>query len=158
MGTLIVQHMPPGFTRSLAGRLDAGSPLRVLEAEGGEILDPRTALIAPGGRHLRLTAEGRTRLTDEDEIGGLRPRADLLIEDAARVFAQRLLLVVMTGMGQDALAGAAAVKRHGGRVLIESEETCAVFGMPRAVRDAELADAVVPLGELADAICEEAAA
>jgi two-component system chemotaxis response regulator CheB len=99
VGTLIVQHMPPGFTRSLASRLDAASQLNVREAEGGEILDPRTALLAPGGLHLRITDEGRTKLSDEPEIGALRPRADLTIEDAARVFGERLLLVVMTGMG-----------------------------------------------------------
>ena len=158
IGTLIVQHMPPGFTRSLAGRLDAGANLTVREAEGGEILDPRVAYIAPGGQHLRLSQDGRTKLTDEPEIGALRPRADLTIEDAARVFGERTLLVVMTGMGQDGLAGARAVKRHGGRILVEAQETCTVYGMPRAVNEADLADDVVPLGDLATAIAAEAAA
>ena len=156
VGTLIVQHMPPGFTKSLAARLDASSKLNVREAEGGEILDPRTALLAPGGSHLRITDEGRTKLSDEPEIGALRPRADLTIEDAARVFGDRLLLVVMTGMGNDGLAGAEAVKRHGGRIIAEAQESCTVYGMPRAVHDAKLTDDVVPLGELAHAITNEA--
>ena len=156
IGTLVVQHMPPGFTKSLAARLDAASQLNVREAEGGEILDPRTALIAPGGRHLRVTDAGRTRLSDEAEIGALRPRADLTIEDAARVFGERLLLVVMTGMGNDGLAGAEAVKRRGGRIIVESRETCTVYGMPRVIHDAKLSDDVVPLGDLAAAIADEA--
>jgi len=158
MGTLIVQHMPPGFTRSLATRLNDGSALEVREAEGDEILDPRVALIAPGGRHLRVSAEGRTSLSDEPEIGALRPRADLMIADAAEVFGARTVLVVMTGMGQDGLIGAQAVRRHGGRILVEAESSCTVYGMPRAVEEAQLADAVLPLPELAEAIRQEAAA
>jgi two-component system chemotaxis response regulator CheB len=158
IGTLIVQHMPPGFTRSLAGRLDQISELEVREAEGGELLDPRVALIAPGGQHLRVAPDGRTRLTDEPEIGALRPRADLMIKDAAQVFRERTLLVVMTGMGSDGLIGAEAVREYGGRILVEARESCTVYGMPRAVEEAKLADAVLPLGELARAISEEAAA
>jgi two-component system chemotaxis response regulator CheB len=156
IGTLIVQHMPPGFTSSLAARLDLAAELNVREAGGGEILDPRTALIAPGGRHLRLSEEGRTTLSDEPEVGGLRPRADLTIVDAARLYRERLLLVVMTGMGSDGLRGAESVRHQGGRVLAEAEESCTVYGMPRAVQEADLADAVVPLDQLADAIAAEA--
>ncbi len=156
VGTLIVQHMPAGFTESLAKRLDACSPLTVREAAGGETLDPRTALLAPGGRHLRLTPDGRTTLTDEPAVGGLRPRADLLIEDAARVYRERLLLVVLTGMGNDGLRGANEVRRRGGRILIEAEESCTVYGMPRAIADSGLADAVLDLDRLADAITAEA--
>jgi two-component system, chemotaxis family, protein-glutamate methylesterase/glutaminase len=158
MGTLIVQHMPPGFTRSLAVRLNHNSALSIREAEGGEILDPRCALIAPGGKHLRISAGGRTMLTEEDEVAGLRPRADLLITDLARILGERLLLVVMTGMGSDGLAGAVEVRRHGGRIIAQARESCTVYGMPRAVHEARLTDAVVPLHELADAIVSEAAA
>jgi two-component system, chemotaxis family, protein-glutamate methylesterase/glutaminase len=156
IGTLIVQHMPAGFTRSLAARLDATSKLTVREAEGGEIMDPRTALIAPGGRHLRIAGDGRTRLSDEAEIGGLRPRADLTIADAARTFGERLLLVVLTGMGSDSLLGAREVRRLGGRILAEAPQTCAVHGMPRAVVEANLSDGVLPLDGLAAVIAEEA--
>ncbi len=158
IGTLIVQHMPPGFTRSLAARLDQASALQVREADGGELLDPAVALIAPGGKHMRVSADRRVRLTDEPEIGALRPRADLMISDAAEVFGERTLLVVMTGMGNDGLVGAEAVKRRGGRVLVEAASTCTVYGMPRAIEEAKLADEVLPLHELAEAIAEEAAA
>lgn len=158
LGTLIVQHMPAGFTASLAARLNQSAKLEVREAQGRELLDPRVALIAPGGKHLRLTSDGRTSLTDEPEIGGLRPRADLTIEDAASYFAERTVLVVLTGMGNDGLKGAAAIRRRGGRILSQTRETCTVYGMPRAVAEANLTDEVLPLDELADAIAQEASA
>jgi two-component system chemotaxis response regulator CheB len=156
-GTVIVQHMPPGFTASLAERLDRSSALAVREAKGGELVEPGAALLAPGGSHLRLDAGGAVRLSVEDAVGGLRPRADLTIADAARIWGDHLLLVVMTGMGRDGLAGAEDVKRRGGRVLVEAESTCAVYGMPRAVVEAGLADEIVELGDLAAAIASEAA-
>ena len=108
------------------------------------MLDPGTLLLAPGGQHLRLSDDRRLRLTDEAPEGGLRPRADFTIQDAARSFGRRLVLVVPTGMGKDGLDGAHAVKRMGGRVLAEAESTCTVYGMPRAVAEARLADRVGP--------------
>jgi two-component system chemotaxis response regulator CheB len=155
LGTMIVQHMPPGFTTSLAARLDRGSPLNVREAEGGESWDPTVALVAPGGRHLRLGAGGHTTLSDEAPLGGLRPRADLLIEDAARKWGDRLTLVVLTGMGNDGLRGAKEVHRLGGRILVEAEQTCTVYGMPRAIVEANLADDILPLDQMAVAIAAE---
>ncbi|HEY4095273.1 MAG TPA: chemotaxis-specific protein-glutamate methyltransferase CheB [Baekduia sp.] len=154
-GGMIVQHMPAGFTASLAQRLDRGSTLNVVEAGGGEKLRPDTLILAPGGSHLRLADDGTARLTDEAAIGGLRPRADLTIVDAARIYRERLLLVVMTGMGKDGLDGAREVRAHGGRILAEAESTCTVYGMPRAIVEAGLADDVFPLGELAEAIAAE---
>ena len=155
-GTLIVQHMPPGFTASLATRLDGSSKLTVREAAGGELLDPSVALIAPGGSHLRLGDDRRTLLNDDAPEGGLKPRADHTIEDAARLFGNRLLLVVLTGMGRDGLRGAKAVKAAGGTVLVEAENTCTVYGMPRAIAEAGLADEVLDLGDLPAAIAREA--
>jgi two-component system, chemotaxis family, protein-glutamate methylesterase/glutaminase len=152
---LIVQHMPPGFTASLASRLDAGSPLSVRESAGGEALRPDVALLAPGGSHLRLGDDRRTALSDAAPEGGLRPRADLTIADAARLYGSRVVLVVLTGMGRDGLEGARAVRAAGGRILAEAEETCTIFGMPRAVAEAGLADHVLPLGELGAAIARE---
>jgi len=156
-GLVIVQHMPAGFTASLAARLDNASHLAVSEARGGERMSPTTALVAPGGRHLRLREGGLVALTEEPEIGGLRPRAALTIRDAAQVFGERLLLVVLTGMGKDGLEGAREVKKAGGRILAEAESTCTVFGMPRAVAEAGLADSLLPLHELHEAIATEAA-
>ncbi|MGH2856185.1 MAG: CheB methylesterase domain-containing protein, partial [Solirubrobacteraceae bacterium] len=155
LGTMIVQHMPAGFTASLAARLDRSSALTVCEAAGGEAWNPAVALIAPGGRHLRLAPGGAARLSDEDPLGGLRPRADLLIEDAAAKWGERLTLVVLTGMGSDGLRGAREVRRHGGRIIAEAEQTCTVYGMPRAIIEANLADAVLPLDQIPAAIVDE---
>jgi two-component system chemotaxis response regulator CheB len=157
-GGLVVQHMPPGFTAALAARLDRTSALHVREARDGDVVRRDDVLVAPGGSHMHLLTGGLIRLAaDEDAIGGLRPRADLTIVDAAQHFGRRLLLVVLTGMGKDALAGAHAVKRAGGRVLVEAESTCAVYGMPRAVSEARLADAVLALHDLPAAIAAECA-
>jgi two-component system, chemotaxis family, protein-glutamate methylesterase/glutaminase len=155
-GTLIVQHMPAGFTASLAARLDAASSLDVREAAGGEALAPGAALLAPGGVHLRLGTDRHARLSDDDPVGGLRPRADFTIEDAAKLYGSRTLLVVLTGMGKDGLEGARAVRAVGGRVICEAESSCTVYGMPRAVAEAGLADEVLPLDELPAAIAREA--
>jgi two-component system chemotaxis response regulator CheB len=157
-GTLIVQHMPAGFTGSLAARLDKMSPLRVREAVLGDALEPGTALVAPGGSHLRLDDARQARLTDDAPVGGLRPRADLTIADVAAAWGERTLLVVLTGMGRDGAQGARAVRAAGGRVICEAAESCTVYGMPRAVIEDGLADLVLPLGELAEAIVAEAGA
>src|SRR4051812_15239744 len=157
-GTLIVQHMPAGFTGSLAARLDRMSPLHVREAALGDQLEPGTALIAPGGTHLRLDGARHARLTDEAPVGGLRPRADLTIADVAAGWGERTLLVVLTGMGRDGAQGARAVRAAGGRIICEAAESCTVYGMPRAVIEDGLADVVLPLGELAEAIAAEAGA
>jgi two-component system chemotaxis response regulator CheB len=156
LGTLIVQHMPAGFTAPLAARLDARSALRVREAGEDELIEPHTALLAPGGRHLRLTDDGRVKLDDGAAVGGLKPRADLLIADAAKIYGERLVLAVLTGMGADGKTGAATVKRHGGTVLVEAECTCTVYGMPRSIIEAGLADEVLPLDEMAATIRREA--
>lgn len=153
-GGFIVQHMPAGFTASLAQRLDRDSRLTVKEAAGGEQLAPNTLLMAPGGSHLRLDAD-RARLSDEAPIGALRPRADLSIVDVAKRYGSRTVLVVLTGMGKDGLDGAREVRRQGGRILVEAEETCTVYGMPRAVAEAGLADVIAPLDDLPAAIAAE---
>ena len=158
-GTLIVQHMPPGFTAPLANRLDRSSLLRVREASEGDIVGRDDVFIAPGGSHMHLLPGGKITLAeDEAPIGGLRPRADLTIHDAVHLFGKRLVLVVLTGMGKDGLDGARAVKQAGGRVLVEAESTCTVYGMPRAVSEANLADAELALHDLPQAIASECAA
>ena len=155
-GGVIVQHMPPGFTRSLANRLDGASKLSVREAAEGDSVDSGTLLLAPGGNHLRLAPLNKTFFSNEPQANGLCPVADLTIADAARLHGPRVLLVVLTGMGRDGLEGARAVKARGGVVLVESEESCTVYGMPRAVEEAGLADAVLPLDQLPEAIAREA--
>ena len=157
-GGVIVQHMPPGFTRSLAARLDGASQLSVREASARDAIAPGTLLLAQGGNHLRLGDGGRTFFSQEPQANGLCPVADLTIADAARLHRSRVLIVVLTGMGRDGLEGARAVKAAGGVVLVEAEETCTVYGMPRAIEEAGLADEVLPLDRLPEAIAREAGA
>lgn len=157
-GGVIVQHMPAGFTKSLATRLDGASRLSVREASEGDSLSADTLLLAAGGHHLRLAEAGKTFFSREPQPNGLCPVADLTIVDAIRLHGSRVLLVVLTGMGKDGLEGARAVKARGGVVLVESEETCTVYGMPRAIEEAGLADAVLPLDRLPEAIAREAGA
>ena len=151
--------MPPGFTGALAQRLDRASALHVREAADGDVVGRDDVLLAPGGSQMHVHAGGKVTLSaDEAAVGGLKPRADLTIVDAARFYGRRLLLVVLTGMGKDGLDGARAVKQVGGRVLVEAESTCTVYGMPRAVAEARLADAVLALHDLPRAIASECAA
>lgn len=156
LGAVVVQHMPAGFTESLAARLDATSPLEVREARSGDLLQPDHLLVCPGGSHLRVSDGRVLKLSDEPPVGALRPRADLTIADIVRVWKDKVLLVVLTGMGRDATDGAQLVKAAGGRVLVEDATTCTVYGMPRAVAEAGLADVAAPLDALPALIAEEA--
>lgn len=158
VGTVVIEQLPEGFASALADRLDRISALAVREAVGGEQLDPNSVYLAPGGRHLRIGAEAKLLLSDDDPIDGLRPRADLTVSDAAHALGERLVLVVVSGMGKDGVDGAREVKERGGRVLVEAEATAKAYGTPRAVVDARLADRIVPLDELAHAIADEAGA
>jgi two-component system chemotaxis response regulator CheB len=149
---LVVQHMPAMFTAMLADRLDARCRLTVTEAAGGEPLEPGHVWLAPGGRHLAVTTDaGRPRLQVHDgpHVNSCRPAVDVLFDSAVQVYGGRLLAVVMTGMGQDGLRGAQAVRAAGGQVLAQDEATSVVWGMPRFVAEGGLADAVLPLGEIA---------
>ena len=156
IGTVVVEQLPEGFTSALADRLDHSSALEVREALGGEQLNPSSVYFAPGGSHLRLDGDAKLLVSAEDPIDGLRPRADLTVTDAARAFGDRLVLVIVSGMGKDGVDGAREVKERGGRVLVEAEASAKAFGTPRAVVDARLSDDVVPLNELAQAIADEA--
>jgi len=155
-GTLVVQHMPHGFTASLADRLDRASRLHVSEARGNQRIDGEQVLLAPGGSHMHVAEDGVITLGDEPPVGGLRPRADITISEAAAVWGERLLLVVLTGMGKDGLAGAGDVRRAGGRILVEAASSCVVHGMPRAIVEAGLADDELDLYDLPEAILAEA--
>jgi two-component system chemotaxis response regulator CheB len=148
---LVAQHMPSGFTRGFAERLDRLTPLRVHEAEDGEELEPGTALIAPGGSHLELEMRGSrvvTRLDPEPDSARYVPSVDRLFESAAKQFGERLLAIVLTGMGDDGRKGACQVKEAGGRVIAESEETAVIYGMPKQVVNAGAADKILPLQEI----------
>ncbi len=148
---LIVQHMPPLFTHSLAQQLSHKSGHRVSEAWPGAPIQRGEVLIAPGGLHLeveRTADELRARITDEPPENSCRPAVDVLFRTAADVFAGGTLAVVLTGMGRDGLRGCEAVRRRGGQVVVQDRATSVVWGMPGFVAGAGLAEAVVPLAEL----------
>ncbi|MCA1720104.1 MAG: CheB methylesterase domain-containing protein [Actinobacteria bacterium] len=145
---LVVQHMPPMFTRLLAERLDRLGGLAVREAEHGEVLQPSTVYLAPGGRHLRLVRDGaevRVELTDDPPENSCRPAADVLFRSAVEAYGPAVLAVVLTGMGQDGLRGCQAVRAAGGHVLVQDPATAVVGSMPGSVLDAGLAHASLPI-------------
>lgn len=154
-GMLIVQHMPSGFTKSLATRLDAYSDLHISEATNGARITADEAFVAPGGRHMHLKGH-RIKLTDEAPVTGLRPCADVTIFDAVHEYGPNIVLAVLTGMGRDACAGARLVSEAGGVIIAERGDTTTVNGMPKAVIDAGLADVIAPIAEIADAIKDAA--
>ncbi|MCG8589353.1 MAG: chemotaxis response regulator protein-glutamate methylesterase [Proteobacteria bacterium] len=152
---LVAQHMPAGFTRGFAERLDRLTPLKAREAQAGE--EPRrgSVLIAPGGRHLELeTVRGRivTRVVKGAVGDKYTPSVDRLFESAAKHFGADLLAVVLTGMGDDGRRGVTTVKECGGSIIAESEETAVIFGMPNQAIRTGAVDRVLPLNQVATAI------
>jgi len=152
---LIAQHMPGAFTGPFAKRLNDASALSVKEAEDRDLLTPGRVYIAPGGKHLSLCPRtSRIELavssTPEDVI--YKPSVNVLLSSAVNGLGQRTVGVIMTGMGSDGLEGAKDLKARKGRLLAQSEETCVVYGMPKAVIEAGLADDVVNLDDMAQAI------
>jgi two-component system chemotaxis response regulator CheB len=154
----IVLHMPIGYTEMYARKLDEISRLRVAEAQSGEALEAGRAYLAPAGRHLSLRRDGDAVVRAHLDVRPLdslhRPSVDVLFQSAAEVYGEAVLGVVMTGMGHDGRDGAAWIKAKGGRILTEAEESCIVYGMPRAVVEAGLSDERVRLGRLAQAIID----
>lgn len=149
---LIVQHMPPFFTKSLAESLDARCALTVTEAEHHEPVQPGRIYIAPGGRQMRVGSAGgqvRIELTDDLPENNCRPAVDYLFRSVAQVYRAEALGVIMTGMGSDGTAGCRQIKQAGGRVIAQNAESCVVFGMPRLPVEEGLADRVVPLDQMA---------
>lgn len=152
---LVVQHMPVGFTRSLAQRLDSRSVLNVREAEDGEPVSAGSVLVAPAGRHMKVRRTGgetRVWLDDEPRSALHRPSIDVLMASVADVYGARALGVILTGMGSDGVEGLRAIRAAGGFALAESEETCVIYGMPKAAADAGVVDEVLPLDRIADEI------
>lgn len=152
---VIVQHMPPQFTARLAERLTEKSRLRVREGVAGEPVSASQAWVAPGDYHLVIRREGqavRLALNQDPPVNSCRPSVDVLFRSAAEVYGPGVLAVMLTGMGQDGLRGCECVRATGGQVLAQDEATSVVWSMPGAVVQANLADKVVPLGQVAPEI------
>ncbi|QGY41419.1 chemotaxis-specific protein-glutamate methyltransferase CheB [Pseudodesulfovibrio cashew] len=154
-GIVIAQHMPAAFTGPFAQRLNSVSKLSVKEAEPGDVLRPGCVFVAPGGRHVVLDQKiSRIDVVVTDEPAGelYKPSANVLISSVAEAVGKRALGVILTGMGNDGCEGIRALKAKGGRALAQSDSTCVVYGMPKAIVDENLADAVVDLDDLAETI------
>jgi two-component system, chemotaxis family, protein-glutamate methylesterase/glutaminase len=148
----IIQHMPAGFTRSLADRLNNISSITVKEAAPGDTPQVGLALLAPGGFHMVLDAEGKVVLNQNPPVHGVRPAVDVTMASIAQRYGKRTVGVILTGMGTDGTTGSTIVHTGGGWVIAEAEETCVVWGMPRSVVEAGMADEVIPLPEIASHI------
>lgn len=148
---LIVQHMPPMFTRLLAERLQANTKLKVEEATEGALVEPGKILIAPGDHHMRVRKTSLriiVTLDQEPPENSCRPAVDVLFRSVEETYGGAAIAAVLTGMGYDGLRGAEVLKAHGACVIAQDEASSVVWGMPGAVANAGLADAVVPLGEV----------
>ena len=156
-GIAIALHIPAGYTEALARRLDEACAVHVVEASDGAELLPGEVMIARGGNHLRLRAQGRRFVAELDHtpvLSGFCPSVDVLFQSAAEAGGASVLGVVLTGMGNDGVEGARAIAQARGRTLTEAEESCVVYGMPRAVVEAELSVGEAPIEAMADKIVE----
>jgi two-component system chemotaxis response regulator CheB len=153
----IVLHMPVGYTELYARKLDELSPLEVVEAAEGDLVAAGRVLLAPAGRHMRLLPRDGAVVVHLDTHPAdtpHRPSVDVLFRSAAETYGERVLGLVLTGMGSDGQQGSAWIKAKGGTIWTEAEESCVIYGMPRAVDEALLSDRQVPLHELAAALME----
>jgi two-component system chemotaxis response regulator CheB len=154
-GVLIVQHMPPRFTKALAERLDGLCQVRVKEAEEGDRVLVGHVLIAPGDFHMRLCRAGNqaiVRLTHDDPVNRHRPSVDVLFHSCAEVARDNAIGVLLTGMGDDGARGLLAMRQAGARTVAQDEASSVIFGMPRAAIERGAAEQIVPLNGMADAV------
>ena len=152
---IIAQHMPAAFTGPFAKRLDSVCQVSVKEAETGDKLAPGKVFIAPGGKHLKLlqkVSRVEIEITTEPADALYKPSANVLVASAAEAVGKRALGVILTGMGSDGLEGVKVLKQKGGRALAQSDATCVVYGMPKAIVDAGLADEIIDIDDMAQAI------
>lgn len=154
---LIVQHMPPVFTKSLAASLDKKCAITVKEAENGENILPNVAYIAPGGKQMKLVAgtdgqNRRIKITDDPPENSCKPSVDYLFRSVGDYYVGRTTAVIMTGMGSDGTKGLEILKSKSAYVIGQNEASCIVYGMPKAPAELGYVDTVVPLNKIADEI------
>lgn len=146
-GVIVVQHMPPGFTKSLAKHLDQACSIHVREASDGDVLVDGACLVAPGGSHLVFDGKA-VRLDLGPTRHGVRPAVDVTLESLPESWCGSTVIVIMTGMGMDGAAGSRYVKKNGGLVVAQDEASSVVYGMPRAVAEMGLCDHIIPLEQI----------
>lgn len=147
----VVQHMPAGFTKAFAERLDANCQLRVVEAADRDVIQPGVVYVAPGGFHMTVQ-EGMIKLDTSPPLHGVRPAVDILLKSAAKAYGSGLLCCIFTGMGKDGAAGVITAKKAGGIVLAQDEATSVIYGMPKAAYETGYVDWVLPSGKIAQEI------
>ena len=155
---LVIQHMPAGFTKSLADRLNELSQIEVKEAELGDSLRKGKVLIAPGNYHMMVKMDGKIGLNQRPPVLGLRPAVDITMQSVASIYGASSIGVVLTGMGSDGTKGAALIRAAGGKIAAQDETSCVVYGMPRSVIESGNTDKIVPLPQMAGEIvlmCQE---
>ncbi|HBM10606.1 MULTISPECIES: protein-glutamate methylesterase/protein-glutamine glutaminase [Pseudomonadaceae] len=145
---VLIQHMPAAFTKAFAERLDKLCKIRVKEAEDGDLLRPGLALLAPGGKQMMVDGRGTVRILPGDERLNYRPCVDVTFGSAAKAYGDKVLAVVLTGMGADGREGARMLKQSGSQVWAQDEASCVIYGMPMAVVKANLSDAVYGLDDI----------
>lgn len=150
----VVQHMPEGFTKVFAERLNKVCNLNVTEAEDGMSINRNTIYIAKGGSHMIIDSSIRVSLNKEPSIWGVRPAVDKLFESASKVYGGNLLSVVLTGMGKDGAEGSKRIKDCGGITISEDKSTCTIYGMPKAAYETGKIDLVLPLDQICNKIAE----
>ena len=151
---VLVQHMPAAFTKAFAERLDKLCRISVKEAEDGDILRPGLALLAPGGKQMMIDGRGAVRILPGDERLNYKPCVDITFGSAAKSFGDKVLAVVLTGMGADGREGARMLKQGGSQVWAQDEASCVIYGMPMAIVKANLADAVYSLDDIGKHLVE----
>ena len=149
---VVVQHLDPRHRSLMAAILSRRTLLRVKEAEEGEILNPATVYIAPPNRHLLVNPDSTLSLSQSELVHFLRPSADLLFESVAASYRERAIAVVLTGTGSDGAMGVQAIKKMGGTVIAQDEDTAEFFGMPGAAIDSGNVDFILPLSEIPTAL------
>ena len=151
---VLIQHMPAAFTKAFAERLDKLCRITVKEAEDGDLLRPGLALLAPGGKQMMVDARGVVKILPGDERLNYKPCVDITFGSAAKSFSDKVLAVVLTGMGADGREGARLLKQSGSQVWAQDEASCVIYGMPMAVVKANLADAVYGLDDIGRHLAE----
>jgi len=145
---VLIQHMPAAFTKAFAERLDKLCRISVKEAEDGDILRPGLALLAPGGKQMMIDGRGAVKILPGDERLNYKPCVDITFGSAAKSYGDKVLAVVLTGMGADGREGARLLKQGGSSIWAQDEASCVIYGMPMAIVKAELADAVYSLDDI----------
>lgn len=153
--TVVVQHMPPVFTKLYADRMDQTCRVNVKEAQDGDWLQPGTVLIAPGEHHMRLERQGKrykVRLTREEKVNGHRPSVDVMFDSVAKLAGKKAVGVILTGMGKDGARGLLSMRHAGARTIGQDSDTSVVYGMPKVAYDIGAVEYQLPITEISDQI------